>query len=148
VQQPYAIRGQRALDATRLVSCCAGLQSLDMSASQCSTDLLPALPGLNRLHTLHYHHILYKFTPAEVLEVFRQLPGLRELSVTCACARREDLLQPLTRLTRLTRLMYKGPVAFGPDVSHMQVILCHEVSAVKTSFCWFAVPWAVPQACR
>jgi hypothetical protein len=141
VQQLF--HGQRfSLDAARLVSCCSELQILDMS--ECSAELLVALPGLCWLHTLHFNYpTLHAFTAAEVVGVFSQLPGLRELLVTCLYDRQEDLLLPLTQLTQLTKLTYDGPVKFsdtnsvngvdfGPVFS--RVHLCYEVSATETYY--------------
>jgi hypothetical protein len=73
-----------ALDSTRLVSCCPGLQSLDMRVAQCSSELLAALPGLSVLHTLQFFVCpTSDFSTAEIVGLISQLTGLRELIISC-----------------------------------------------------------------
>jgi hypothetical protein len=96
-----------ALDTTRLVSCCPELRSLDMRQRNFGSELLTALPGLKRLHTLQLYCPVDGFTTAESLDLLSQLAALRELRVES----REDLLFQLTQLMQLTwyQVDVRGP---------------------------------------
>jgi hypothetical protein len=75
-----------APEGTRLVSCCPGLQHLDMTQLQCSKELLAALQGLG---------------------------GLELLRVGCGDQTEEGLLLQLTQLKQLQQLLYYGPICGG-----------------------------------
>jgi hypothetical protein len=112
-----------APEGSRLVSCCPGLQSLDMQGLRYTAHLLPALQGLSGLHTLS----LGASHAAEPLDGVCQLTGLRELSVYPRDGAKGLLLQ-LTQLKQLTALAY-----FGACGASNQTILACEVSCTPIS---------------
>jgi hypothetical protein len=106
-----------APDSGRLVSCCPGLHSLNMQGLQLTTELLAALQGLSRLHTLHLE-------PPEGstvgLEGLCQLTRLRKLKVVEAGDQTGLLLQ-LTRLRQLTHLCHGYHPAEDVCTSHSYI---------------------------
>jgi hypothetical protein len=66
-------------EGTRLVSCCPGLQCLDVQFLPYSAGLLAPLQGLSGLHTLHLEDTMS--ADKEGLQETCQLTGHRELSV-------------------------------------------------------------------
>jgi hypothetical protein len=90
------------LQGARLVSCCPGLQYLDLTGWVCSEQLLAPLAGLRDLRTL----LLDCEDPTGVvLEEVCQLTGLRELRFTRTGDSKPGILQ-LSRLRQLTCLVY------------------------------------------
>ena len=96
-----------AADGSSLVSCCPGLQSLNMWRLACSAGLLGALQGLSSLSSLSLQ------PPAgsaegweEVVEGVCQLTGLQQLELR-ACSKAGVPLQ-LTQLQQLTYLYCPG----------------------------------------
>ena len=90
-------------EGSRLVSCCPGLQALNIVGPCYTAELLAALTGLSGLHTLHLHLC----GPAEEgLQRVCQLEGLRELLVTTNdhFPDNKGLLLQLTQLKQLTSL--------------------------------------------
>jgi hypothetical protein len=88
-------------EGSRLVSCCPGLQTLDIEHLQYSSKLLAPLTGLSSLQHL-------SVAPCDVsTEVVCQLTGLRQLKVTDPSEAGGLLLQ-LTQLQQLTSLTYRG----------------------------------------
>ena len=91
-----------AAEGSRLVSCCPGLQSLNMSDLKDSTGLLVALHGLSGLHTLRAGYHAYT---GEGCQAVCQLTGLKELNLVCSSAPvYEGVLRQLTQLKHLTVL--------------------------------------------
>jgi hypothetical protein len=91
-----------APEGSRLVSCCPGLQSLDMQGLQHSAGLFSALQGLSGLHRL----CLQPWGSSVGLEGVCQLTGLLDLEVNEGCRPTEGLLLQLTQLKQLTYLTY------------------------------------------
>jgi hypothetical protein len=137
----------KASDISPLVSCCIGLQSLDMRGVPYSAELLTQLQQLSRLHTLRLH--ARHSAKRELLQGVCQLTGLRELSMALITPSykyhaqyakvcdypftAEDLrvLLRLTQLQQLTALELEVNDHFrlenGPEVS-----LTSEVSNCST----------------
>jgi hypothetical protein len=123
----YRTDSMLAPEGSRLVSCCPGLQSLNMlnllqsNGFLSSAFQLAPLQGLSGLHTLH----LTAGGPRAdgALKVVCQLTGLRELSLDVSRTQAEGLLQ-LTRLVQLTALTFWGRFNGNPDA---KVILTSKV---------------------
>jgi hypothetical protein len=90
----------------RLVSCCPGLQSLNVQFLQHSALLLAQLQGLTGLHTLHCSADMIR--PSEGVGAVCRLTGLRQLDISVPHAVTEELLLPLAQLQQLTSLTYFG----------------------------------------
>jgi hypothetical protein len=90
-----------APEGTRLVSCCPGLQYLDMRHLQYSADCLTPFQGLSGLHTLR----LDSYVGADGLEAVTQLTWLGELTMAAPSSAAGLLLQ-LTQLKQLTCLVF------------------------------------------
>jgi hypothetical protein len=95
-----------APDGNRLVSCCPGLQSLNIGELQYSADHLAALTGLSDLHQLT---LCPGDRSPEGLEVVCQLTGLRRLYLR-DWEEPDGLLLLLTQLRQLTQLAFQGYV--------------------------------------
>jgi hypothetical protein len=104
-------------DGSSLVSCCPGLQHLDMwGARQYGIELLAPLQGLSGLHTLRLNSDVP--TDAE-LQAVCQLTGLRQLEVALPHEATQAIM--LTQLKHLTRLVYEGPaVHFHDNAARLQ----------------------------
>jgi hypothetical protein len=92
-------------EASRLVSCCPGLQSLNMQSLQCTAELLAPLTGLSGLQELS----LSPFSTTKGLGVVCQLTWLRRLYLgpstkDTQTILRQRQLQQLTQLKQLTHL--------------------------------------------
>jgi hypothetical protein len=91
-------------ESTRLVSCCPGLQAIDMRHMQFPAGMLGALQALSSLTKLN----LWPAAPSEGFEGLCQLTGLQELylheSHEHHGAAEGDLVQQVTQLQQLTRL--------------------------------------------
>jgi hypothetical protein len=93
------------LEGSRLVSCCPGLQYLDMRHLKYTAELLDPLPGLSNLRTLLLSaNDATKGLPVEVVGRF---PQLRHLVLDDVYSSEEWLLH-VTHLKRLTYLDYVG----------------------------------------
>jgi hypothetical protein len=113
-----------APEGSSLVSCCPDLQSLDIRALQCSTELLAPLQVLSTLHTLRLFDDKL-WTTAAVVPTVCQLTGLMELNLGCISITEEGLiLLQLTQLQRLIALEYTGPL----DGEHTSIHLTNKVS--------------------
>ena len=112
-----------APEGSCLVSCCPGLQYLNMKFLRCDADHLAPLRGLSMLHTLRCGTA--QFCTGEGLEPVCQLTGLRELEVLCRDTRniREGLLLQLTQLKQMTKLDY-----FDKELGRPSVQLVAKVS--------------------
>jgi hypothetical protein len=99
-----------APDMSSLVSCCRGLQSLEMEMAF-GAESLAALTGLSSLLKLD---MWVDYPPSEGLKVVCQLTGLRELHLAFSSTADGFLLQ-LTQLRQLTRLHYSGVVEDEDD---------------------------------
>ena len=97
-----------APEGSRLVSCCPGLQSINMQQLQYSEELLDSVQGLSGLHTLHLGMSRHSEAPVS-LEGVRHLTGLRMLRVVLPATAKEGLLLQLTALKQLDTLIYRGP---------------------------------------
>ena len=105
-----------AAEGSSLVSCCPGLQSLDMRHLQCSTEMLGALQGLSSLSSLSLQ------PPAgseeeweETVEGVSQLTGLRRLELWQQLGIWQLATQGLAlQLTQLQQLTY---LQFSPGVT-------------------------------
>jgi hypothetical protein len=102
-----------APEGSRLVSCCPGLQWLNMQDLHYSAGLLASLQGLTGLHTLIVRPARALPGPGpnleeDSLESVLQLTRLRELSVSCPRTAKEGLLLQLTQLTDLAALTFVG----------------------------------------
>jgi hypothetical protein len=93
-----------APESSRLVSCCPGLQTLDIEHLQYRSELLAPLTGLSSLQQLS---LAPWDESTEGLKVLRQLTGLRQLKVMDP-SEAEGLLLQLTQLQELTSLTYRG----------------------------------------
>jgi hypothetical protein len=114
-----------APEGSRLVSCCPGLQSLNLQHLQRSGQVLGPLQGLSGLHTLLLAAPCLEWEALLVadgreFDAVCQLTGLRELELTAPDALQEELLMKLTQLQHLTRLTYTGRVD-GITVVHIFV---------------------------
>jgi hypothetical protein len=101
-------RDATAPEGSLLVSCCPGLQSLDMQYLECHRHVLAPLRGLTGLHTLR----LATDAAGEAAEGFEevcQLTGLRRVDVMTHRTAKEGLLLQLAQLKQLTGLVYLGP---------------------------------------
>ena len=102
-------------DSSRLVSCCPGLQSLDLrqlgysntAALRTVAAPLAPLQHLSNLGTLLVSNA--RRGSIDQLEVVAQLTGLRELCLSVRQLTVKNLLLRLTHLKHLTRLEYEGP---------------------------------------
>jgi hypothetical protein len=113
-------------DGSRLVSCCPGLQSLDMQGLQHNAELLAPLQGLSALTTLRLtiQYAAYKVIDGpekKTLDMLCQMTRLRELGLGHGVSRasKEALfsrLVQLTQLTRLTRLTWMDPFGGGGHI--------------------------------
>jgi hypothetical protein len=92
-------------EGSRLVSCCPGLQALDMQRLQYGSDVLAPLTGLSSLQKLNLFPNVN--SSAEGLEVVCQLTGLKWLELEVPREAGEQLLQ-LTQLQQLRHLYYAG----------------------------------------
>jgi hypothetical protein len=114
---------------SRLVSCCPGLQSLDMWLQQYSGEGLATLSGLCSLSTL----LVSSTTPgSEGLEVVGQLTGLRHLRLHAYSSQKELLLQ-VTQLKQLTNLQYAGVLSREYKILQLE----HKVGAQSSLQPWF-----------
>ena len=96
-----------ALDGSRIVSCCPGLQSLFMGSSPNIATMLASLQGLSTLNTLSFN----SDSTAEGVEVVGRLTGLQKLTMRMRYvtpAAQEVLLLQLTQLKQLTELTIEG----------------------------------------
>mgnify|MGYP001807339364 CR=1 FL=1 len=94
-----------APEGGRLVSCCPGLQHLDMRWLQYNADVLGPLPGLSSLCTV----LLSPVNVTKGLEVVGQLPQLRHLVLHASGVDApKGLLLHVTHLKQLTYLDYDG----------------------------------------
>jgi hypothetical protein len=99
-----------APDSSRLVSCCPGLQSLDMHFIQRSAEPLSPLQGLGALRTLR----VSATQGYEELLAVGQLTRLREVDLTAfAPGSAEVLLPQLAQLKELTALSFLGRLSSG-----------------------------------
>lgn len=89
------------LQGARQVSCCPGLQCLDLTEWACSAQLLAPLQGLSDLRTL----LVSCEDPTGVVLEVCQLTGLRELFTRTGDSK-PGMLQ-LSRLGQLTCLVYE-----------------------------------------
>jgi hypothetical protein len=121
-------------DCIRLVSCCPGLQHLNMEQLEYSNELLALLQGLMSLSTLKLGHHHPDSEGEELLGPVCQLTGLRELRMLCPA--HAGLLLQLTQLRQLTRLecagvtgcdamLYADPLTFISRVSHHKPLACY-----------------------
>jgi hypothetical protein len=97
-----------APEGSGLVSCCPGLQSLDLMSVRCGAKLLAPLQGLSGLTELS----IDPFSSAEedCLNSVCQLTGLKKLYVGySSMASKEGLLLHLSQLQQLTSLSYCDP---------------------------------------
>ena len=114
-----------APEGSRLVSCCSGLQMLNMQHLTLSAELIAQLPALTGLTALELRPEDGTYgSMGEGLEAVCQLTGLRELTLCFEEAAGEGLLLQLTQLKQLTRLEYRGPVKGRLDL----VLLARMVS--------------------
>jgi hypothetical protein len=90
------------LQGTRLVSCCPGLQYLNVTEWECDAQLLAPLQGLSDLRTLL---VTCEDRTGGLLADVCQLTGLRELNHTRNRVVKPGMLQ-LSRLKQLTCLVY------------------------------------------
>ena len=116
-------------EASRLVSCCPGLQSLNMRFLQYTAELLAPLTGLSGLQELS----LSPFSTTKGLEVVCQLTWLRRLYLgpstkDTQTILRQRQLQQLTQLKQLTHLELVGCKKRGLADSGT-LVLSYEVSA-------------------
>jgi hypothetical protein len=88
-----------APEGSRLVSCCPGLQCLDVQGLQDCAALLGPLQGLSKLHTLHL--AADAATSTTGLKALCRLKGLKELTVPALL---DGQLLPLSQLQQLTLL--------------------------------------------
>lgn len=98
-------------EGTCLVSCCPGLQSLELSFLRCSAEMLLSLQGLSGLHIL----ALAASDPvaAEAFHAVCQLAGLKGFRVRIPGKERGALALQLTQLKQLTSLQYCCSHLFG-----------------------------------
>lgn len=101
-----------APEGTRLVSCCPGLQSLDMQNLKYSTEVLAPLHKLTGLRTLL---LATQQEGGQGLETVGQLTGLRELRLD-APRSADGLLLHLKRLHHLTNVDFTGQLRGEPCV--------------------------------
>ena len=92
-------------EGTRLVSCCPGLQSLNLQRLQYTTEGLASLQGLSSLTFLELKPV---DGSSDGLDGVCQLTGLRRLSVQEPDSATEGFLLSLTQLRQLTYLSYWG----------------------------------------
>lgn len=102
---------------SRLVSCCPGLQSLDMQYLQYSVELLAPLQLLSRLQELRLAAQAsggsaegFKAVYPKVLCKFTQL---RALTLLCPPCCSDQVLMHLTTLQHLASLLYGGQLSGG-----------------------------------
>jgi hypothetical protein len=119
-----AVRGgaASAAEISRLVSCCPGLQSLDLMGFSRSVPLLGPLQRLSGLHTLHIEVV--EPTAAQGFIEGVCLTGLRELDVSVF-----DMAGQLLQLTQLRQLT---ALILGEGVGVEEVMRC-KVSHTLTS---------------
>jgi hypothetical protein len=98
---------------SRLVSCCLGLQYLDVLSLPCRAELLEPLQGLSVLKTLHVgtdsgmrDAIISGSETMAGLQALCQLTSLKELHVYCPAIIHEGLWLQLSQLQQLTALRY------------------------------------------
>jgi hypothetical protein len=94
-----------APEGTRLVSCCPGLQSLQMQGLKHIAVGLAGLQGLSGLHTLHLERA---DGSTDQLNGVLQLTGLQDLQVRVATDEQVGLFLQLTQLQQLTRLQWNN----------------------------------------
>mgnify|MGYP001807073973 CR=1 FL=1 len=145
VRQPGPIHGSpSAPDFSRLVSCCPGLQTLNLLQQRCKPQLLAPLQRLTALQMGGDE------VTAEDLQEVSQLTGLRQLTVVSVNDFRLELLLPLTELKELTTLHVLGRFIGSPHAVHLtskvgHMLLCCLVCAcVSTSTCWVLVVPCLP----
>ena len=115
-----------APEGSRLVSCCPGLQHLDVQQLQYSAEGLAPLQRLSELHTLRL-----ATNSGEGLEAVSQLTGLQELYLVAGCAAADRLLLQLTQLKQLTSLDFHGPTYVRQNVCQVggpTLHACHLLS--------------------
>jgi hypothetical protein len=100
-----------APEGSILVSCCPGLQSLDMRGLQYNAELLASLQELSELHTLSLTLDDHDHTAENGVQAVCQLTGLRELRMDLPCFVDVTRLLQLTQLQQLTALTCDGPWA-------------------------------------
>ena len=107
VEEQYGLR-LAAPEGSRLVSCCPGLQSLNMeNLFYSDAKQLAPLTRLTGLHTLNFAFAVSEAKCPDVMQCLCELTGLRELVLEGNGAVQADgLLLQLTRLQQLTRLVY------------------------------------------
>jgi hypothetical protein len=96
-----------APEGNLLVSCCPGLQSLDMQALHHSTGLLAAVQGLSGLHSLCAGYDVCN--TSEGCNAVCVLTGLQKLHIVCSTAGVMPRLPlQLTQVKNLTALIFSG----------------------------------------
>jgi hypothetical protein len=156
-----------APEGSRLVSCCPGLQSLDMKYLQYNAEVLSSLHRLSGLHTLRLASGCSLASTWEGLQSGGQLTGLRELCLFApGCA--EGLWLQLPQLKQLTSLAFSGPMGGKTDDLWMLVFTCkvssdaslhptcHRLCVVYAALpvlscqggCWFVVWMQVTVTCH
>jgi hypothetical protein len=111
--EPPSYGPARSFESSCLVSCCPGLQCLDMKWLGMSTELLAPLQGLSGMQELLLAaESELDPTAAEGLAALCQLTGLRALDLRMFVPEtaEERLLLQLTQLKQLTELTYRGPL--------------------------------------
>jgi hypothetical protein len=95
-----------APEGSHLVSCCPGLQFLDIQGLKHSAQALAALHGLSELSELRL--TLNHWNVQDTVDVLGKLTWLRELGLEDHCTARslkKGMLLPLTQLKQLTTLI-------------------------------------------
>ena len=107
--------GPAAFDSS-VVSCCPGLQHLDLTLTQCSKGLLDVLPELSKL-TLLKLGVVDGVSGRDVLESVCQLTGLINLQLDSPAADPADLLllAPMQQLTHFCRRSEVRHSFFNPE---------------------------------
>jgi hypothetical protein len=101
-----------APQGSSLVSCCPGLQSLELLSVQCGAELLVPLQGLSGLTAMSIDP--FSSAGEDCLQSLCQLTGLKKLYVGySSTASKEGLLLHLSQLQQLTTLSYCDPHTWG-----------------------------------
>jgi hypothetical protein len=117
VKEPGGGSAAAAPEGSRLVSCCPGLQSLNIQGLRCTAGTLAPLQGLSALHKLCMGT---NHGDVQGLQEVVQLTGLRELFVWAPNSEDVGLLMQLTQLKQLTGLVYDGQWDGCADVYRMK----------------------------